>query len=492
VHWSWCRQLVLDPSSGSLVNDNPRTDRLRTAIVNSMQPPTRIGDPGTFRPGISLAVVAVVALVIGGALGRFATAGSDAVAAPPNSAATSAGAGNAGDGAERIRRLEAAVAARPEDLVALQQLGTAYVQRAVETADPAFYALAEETFDRADAVRADQPATLLGRGALALSLHEFAEARTIGERLQRALPRSVGPLGVLTDAAVELGDYEAAAAHVQEMLDLDPGTAALARASYLRELHGDLDGAVTAMRQAVNAAAPGSFDRGVVTALVGDLHWRRGDLTAARRAYEDAGAAAPGLPAAQVGLARVEAAEGAAVDAILRLERLVERVPLPEALVVLGDLQAAAGDGTAANATAEVVRAVATLQRDVGQVVDLELAVFEADHGDPEEALMLAQRAHAARPDNVFAQHALAWASARSGDPATAVPLIEQALRLGSRDALIRYHAAVIFDAVGDRDRARSELAAAAQTTPIVAIGDREAAADLADRLGVALPDSWR
>lgn len=457
-----------------------------------MRAPAQIGPAaGARRSSTSLVLVAVLAVLIGGALGRFATADQDAVAAR-SGAVTSLGSGNVGDAGERVRRLEAAIAARPEDLAALQQLGAAYVQRAVETADPAFYTLAEETLDRADAVRADQPATLLGRGALALSLHEFVEARAIGERLHLALPRSVGPLGVLTDAEVELGNYEVAAAHVQEMLDLDPGTAALSRASYLRELHGDLDGAVTAMRQAVIAAAPGTFDRGVVTALLGDLHWRRGDLTAARRAYEDARVAAPGLPAAEVGLARVEAAEGAEEDAMARLVRLVERVPLPEALIVLGDLQRAAGDTGAAAATAEVVRAVAALQRDVGQVVDLELAVFEADHGDPGEALALARRAHAARPGNVFAQHALGWAIARSGDPAAAVPLIEQALRLGTRDALIRYHAAVIFDAVGDRERARSELATAVESTPMVALGDRDAAADLAERLDVALPGSWR
>jgi tetratricopeptide (TPR) repeat protein len=440
---------------------------------------------------LPLVAVAVVAVLIGLALGRFATAGTDATAAPAPGAGASA-VGNAGDLGERVRRLEAAAAAAPQDLATLQQLGAAYVQRAAEVGDPAFYALAEQTLDRADAVQAGHPATLLARGSLALALHEFTDARAIGAELREALPRSVGPLGVAVDAEVELGDYDRAAELVQEMLDLDPGTAALSRASYLRELTGDLDGAVTAMRQAANAAGVGTFDRGVVTALVGDLHWRRGDLDAARSAYEEARTAAPGLPTADVGLARVEAAEGDVAAAIARLERLVDRVPIPDALILLVELHTTAGDAEAAAQAAETVRAIAALQQDVGQVVDLELALFEADHGDPEAALALAERAHAARPANVFAAHALAWAHARAGDPDAAVPHIEDALRLGTADPLIRAHAAAIFAAAGDDVRAAEELSRAVATAPPLATGDPDEVAALAGRLDVALPGAWR
>jgi hypothetical protein len=60
------------------------------------------------------------------------------------------------------------------------------------------------------------------------------------------------------------------------------------------------------------------------------------------------------------------------------------------------------------------VRAVADLQGEQGQVVDLEMALFEADAGEPARALELAQRAYDARPDNVFTTDALAWATFRA------------------------------------------------------------------------------
>ena len=130
-------------------------------------------------------------------------------------------------------------------------------------------------------------------------------------------------------------------------------------------------------------------------------------------------------------------------------------MPLPAAVILLGDLQAAAGATKQAARTFDLVRSIVRLQQASGAVTDLETAIFEADHGDPARALPAAQAAYAARPDNVYAADALAWSLVRSGDAAAAQPLMAQALRLGSADAAMHYHAAVIADALGDaRQRA--------------------------------------
>ena len=476
---------------------------------------------GSVAAGVGLALAAVV---IGFSVGRFtgpppgvsdadldadpvslAAEPADAAGGPPADAAGDTGgtAPPAGT-APLVAELEARVADDPDDLAALQQLGVAYTRRAAETGDPAFYDLASSALERATALAPDDLTTTVARGNLALALHDFRDALDLGQRAVVAAPGNEAALGVLVDAQVELGRYDEAARTLQRMLDRNPALPALARTSYLRELNGDLTGAVRAMRQAV-AAGGSAYDRAAVTALLGDLHWQRGEVDAAGDAYDRAARLSPGLPAADVGRARVLAARGDRPAAIALLDDLTTRVPLPDALALRADLLRLEGrDAEAADADA-LVRAVAALQRDAGQVVDLEMAEFEADRAGPggpdgpddpgdraggggaARAVELARAAFEARPDNVFTADALAWALHRTGDSAAALPHVERALRLGSADPLLRFHAAAITAATGDEDTARAHLRAAL-TAPAALLRHAGEVAALADRLGVDAP----
>jgi tetratricopeptide (TPR) repeat protein len=178
---------------------------------------------------------------------------------------------------------------------------------------------------------------------------------------------------------------------------------------------------------------------------------------------------------------------GAAVEIV---QRVVERFPTPAALFLLADLQHATGDVAAEQETAALVRVTSALQEEAGQVVDLELAVFEADlGGDPAAAVTLARAAHAARPDNVFAADALAWALVRAGDAPAALPFAEQAVRLGTANAALQYHAAEAFAAAGQLERAAGHLERAFVGGPRFSVRHAPAAAGLAARLGVDVPE---
>jgi hypothetical protein len=89
-----------------------------------------------------------------------------------------------------------------------------------------------------------------------------------------------------------------------------------------------------------------------------------------------------------------------------------------------------------------LVGAEERLARGGGVDVDAELAVFEADHGRPARALVLARRAWRAAP-GLRAADARGWALTRSGRPAAGLRWARRALALGSRDAVFRYHAGV-------------------------------------------------
>lgn len=380
-------------------------------------------------------VVAATAVLIGLAVGSFVFFTSDAQEPLPAVTLPSD---------DAVLALQEQVSARPDDADGQLELGLAATQQAIATADPAWYAVAEDALDAAVEMAPQSAAAHVALGQLQLSLHQFATAYDTGVEAARLSPGLAPAWGVVVDAQVELGDYDEAAESLQVMLDLRPDLPALARASYLRQLNGDLDGAILAMRQAQTAGGGAQGQGSGVSALLGDLLLQRGDLEGAREVYESTPTAA-----AAAGLARIAAAEGDTDRALRILQQLADTTPQPPVVLALAEVQARVGDEEGLASTVELARTLALLQQDAGQVVDLELALFEASHGDPDRAVELAEAAHAARPDNVFAAGALAWALHQAGQDDLARPLAEQATRLGTVDTA---HELRMAEVLGDDD----------------------------------------
>ena len=122
-----------------------------------------------------------------------------------------------------------------------------------------------------------------------------------------------------------------------------------------------------------------------------------------------------------------------------------------------------------------------------GVTIDLELAAFTAAHGDPSEAVELARHAYEQRP-TIHAADTLAWALHRSGEDREADRYAREALRLGSRDARILYHAGAIAVAVGDTARARELLTQSLADNPAFSPLDGPRAERLLDLLPVGTP----
>lgn len=393
------------------------------------------------------------------------------------------------DGA--IAALEARLAERPDDLLGWQELATLTTRRASASGDPAYYALAERALERADEVEPDAPATLVARANLLLTLHRFAEAEQVANDAVAALPRNATALGALVDAHVELGQYADAERTLQQMLDVDPGLPALSRTSYLRELNGDLAGAVTAMQQAEIAGASLTAERAEVATLLGHLHRQQGDLSTAASAYDRALELVPDHVPATLGRLRVQAVTDGPSGPLTAVQQMVAAVPRLDSVLLQTELAHAAGDTALAAASLELARAAAALQADAGQVVDLELALLEATLGSPQEAVALAEQAHAARPDNVFAADALAWALHRSGRTDEALPLLDTSLRLGTVAPQVRYHAASILAAAGRTEEAADHLQVVADGDAWFDLSLLPQLGDLAGQLDVDAPAAW-
>ena len=389
---------------------------------------------------------------------------------------------------DRIARLETATRTNPNAGEDWRQLGAAYVRRAFETADPAFYPLAEAALRQAEQRLGTTPEVLGTKATLALARHRFKEARLLAADLVRQRPGELDGRIALFDADVELGNYERAFNQIDSLVDERPSVATLSRLSYRRQLTGDLLGAEIAMRQAASAAPPGSVDRGIALAYLGDVLLESGHLAAAGRTYEQSLRTEPTNATAMLGSARVAMARNDPTAAAIILDRLVDRIPLPGALGLRADLARATGDRKTATATDQLVDASVALFEANGAVVDAELAILLADRGSGSSsaALRAARRAYGERR-TIFTNDAMAWSLFASGRPLEAVPYARAAVAAEPGVSSVRWHAAEVFAATGDLVSARRELTAAIRN-PWSSPLQTRALRSLGDRLGVTFP----
>lgn len=371
--------------------------------------------------------------------------------------------------------LQARLAANPNDWPAYTQLGLAYLQKARETADPSYYQKAEQALNTLLAREPGDYVALGALGELALARHDFARALELGERARGLNPRRAYAYGVIADAQVELGRYEEAVATVQQMVDLRPDLSSYSRVAYLRELHGDMDGAIEAMQWALSAGGPALENTLWTQVQLGHLYFNTGRLDQAEAEYRRALEREPNYVHALAGLARLAAARGDLAQAIQLYTTVTERMPLAEYVITLGQVYTAAGQLEKAQQQYDLARAIDQLYRASGVNTDLELALFLAEHGDAAGAVTRARAAYAERP-TVFAAEVLAWALHQAGDDAAALPYARASLKLGSQDALRLFRAGMIEYRLGHLAEAQEKLRAALDINPYFSLRYAEVA----------------
>jgi tetratricopeptide (TPR) repeat protein len=413
-------------------------------------------------------VTAGVALFALGGLGLFQVIGSPGPAALTNQETTVLAARPLVAGAslvQTIAGLQSRLQAEPTDWKSFAALGLAYVQEARVTADPGYYSKAEGVLRRSLRLNGNENFdALTGLGALSLARHQFGGALDWGRRARDLNPYNANIRGVIGDALIELGRYPQAFRAFQEMVDLRPDLGSYARVSYARELQGDVGGAIRAMLLAVQAAGT-SDDAAWSRYQLGELFFNSGRLAQAANSYKAARELSPSFVPPQAGLAKVAWARGQASEAIRRYSVVVERYPLPEYVIALGDLFERQGDEALARRQFSLARAEEDLFRAAGVNVDLELALFDADHGKLRAALRTA-RTEWHRRQSIHVADALAWALYRNGHPTTGLRFERRALALGTRSALFHFHAGMIELALGNRDGARRHLREAFDINP--------------------------
>jgi tetratricopeptide (TPR) repeat protein len=354
----------------------------------------------------------------------------------------------------------------PNSVDAYAVLASLYVQKARDTGDPSFYAKAQSVLDQALKRDPQNVEALIGAGTLANARHQFREALQLGKQAKAINPTVPRIYGVIADAQTELGLYDDAVQTLQTMIDMRPDLSSYSRISYARELHGDIEGAVEAMQAAVTASGPATENSAWVRVQLANLYFTQGDLAHAEQEYQRTLTLLPNYVYAQAGLGRVRAAQGKLDEAIGLYQNAIARIPLPEFVIALGETQQAAGQAAEAAKQYDLVRAMQQLFKANGVDTDLELALFDADHGQaPAATVALARDAYARQP-SVKAADTLAWALFKAGQTAEARRYADQALRLGTHDPLMLYHAGTIAQAQGDSVAARDWLTRSLERNP--------------------------
>jgi tetratricopeptide (TPR) repeat protein len=368
--------------------------------------------------------------------------------------------------ADVVSSLQQRLRSDPGDWRSHATLGLAYVQQARITADPSYYPKAQAVLERSLALHAvGNFEALLGLASLAAARHQFGAALDWAGRARAANPHSADAHALLGDALVELGRYEEAFDTYQAMVDLRPDLSTYARVSYAWELQGSYENAVRAMELALQAAGS-PVDAAWASVQLGDLQFNAGRLQRAADQYRRAAAADPSFVPARAGLARVAAARGRLGKAIDDLEWVVERQPSPEHVIALGDLYAVSGKADRAEQQYELVRVQERLLETSGVDVDLEIALFDADHGVHLPEALAAARSVWARRRSVHAADALAWTLYANGRFEEAIGYSNQALRLGTENALFYFHRGMIEVALGRDGAARRDLSRALGINP--------------------------
>jgi tetratricopeptide (TPR) repeat protein len=279
-----------------------------------------------------------------------------------------------------------------------------------------------------------------------LGRHEFGPALELAKALNKRTPDDLLVYGLLTDAHVELGQYKEAEAACQWMLDLRPGNVpAFTRAAYLRELFGDIEGAIELMLKAYERTPPTEVeDRAWTLTQLGHLETMAGRTAVAERILEEALSLVPEYHYALAALAKVRTAQRRHPEAADLLRRRYAAAPHPENLFALGEaLERAGRDAEARRAYADF--APLALRESAGwDNANRELVFYYANHAKkPAEALRIAEMELARRQD-VYTLDAYAWALHASGRKREARDAIRRALDVGIKDPDVLARAAVI------------------------------------------------
>ncbi len=376
-----------------------------------------------------------------------------------------------------IAALQRKIKTSPLPAPLFERLGWLFVAKARSANDPGFYNLVEQTALCLEAQEPGNSSALLLRGHALQSLHKFKEAEPIARALVQKRGASFD-FGLLGDILMDRGQMAQGIEAYQKMMELKPDLHSYTRAAHARWIKGDVEGAAELISMATDAgssrnaeATAWSYTRRAAYELqLGHLLESRDAVNAALQLQSD-------NAAALFFRGRIELAQGETNHAIDSLQRAAKLNALPEYQWILADVLDLAGRKS------EAVAVESELNKRGAQEDPRTFALYLATRRIKSDvASKLVQRELIERSD-IFTHDALAWAYNASGKFSEAKVQSNLALREGTEDARLFFHAAVIANALSEITEARAYSQKAAALRPMLFPSEQKQLAELNGRL---------
>ncbi len=298
-------------------------------------------------------------------------------------------------------------------------LAELFMQEARVTGEHGYYFPAAETLLKPLLARNDLKgdekfrAFSLYAGVMA-SQHHFLEAKDYAQKAIAINTHNAGVRGILVDALVELGQLDQAVKACDEMVALRPDLRSYSRVSYLRERHGDLEGAIEAMKLAAAAGVPGSEQEAWCRTHLADLHRIAGRLDEAEYQLALTLEQRTDYPFALAAMADLRTAQNRDEQAEILLKKALNIIPeisFSEKLLALYTRQE---QPEKVQATTAQVLEMFDDDRKHGHIIDWDLARFHAEYtGNIPAALEAANAALKTRPGHPEIQSFIAELNAQ-------------------------------------------------------------------------------
>ena len=375
---------------------------------------------------------------------------------------------------DTLESLEQRVVAQPDDFATWNKIAEARLRALGSTGELANLARAEIAVERSLKIATPEfnRAGLALRARVELASHRFKEAQQSAQQLLRIMPDSSYPLGLLGDAYLNLGEYEACERVWNEMLAKDKNVLTTEpRLAQLDLVHGRRGKAGERYEKIVAAARKLEHEAPEVLAWahvqLGEFAFRSGDWEKAEQQYEAALTVLPDYYSALEHQAELRGAQGRLDEAVALYQRVIDRTARPEIIQALGDLYLFVGKGTEAKPWHARALAAYLASVERGEVLHFHhLAGLYADSlNEPEQAVYWARRDLALR-QSIQSYDALAWALYRSGLMAEAEEALARALAPGTKDPHILHHAGTILMRAGNIPAGRERLQEALTVNP--------------------------
>jgi tetratricopeptide (TPR) repeat protein len=396
-----------------------------------------------------------------------------------------------------IRSLQARVKRNSDDPAGYAALGAAHLQKGRETADAADYELAKGALEKSLDLLSNDPAAAFAMTQMAVVCmveHRFEDALTWAQKALALGSGDPSPWAIAGDALADMGDYKGAAeAYSSLRTSYGSEDEKLAfvyqqnsRMSFLRFVAGDTQGAIQLMENAVRTAVETHMPAENIAwsqCQLGEEFFLAGETNDAERAYLASLDEYPKYYRALAGLAKVRASQSRYTDAVKLYKQAIAAVPYPEYAAALGDIYQKLGLPEDSKKQYALVEFIAYLSQVNQQIHNRDLALFYADHDlKLSESLILAQKELEVRRD-IYTWDALAWCLYKNEKLQEAAEAISHALEQGTKDPQMFFHAGMIYEKLGNFEKAKEYLERALQTNPEFHVVYAQTARQTLDRI---------